>query len=167
MHSTPLNRIIAMTYPGGCFGMRNLPFGYGQVGLGQGKNGAIAPDSSSRDTLIFLRPHDVLIRLEANSSTTPATVKRLVHLGREIQVELLLPQQHLLTAYLSRDAYDELGLRPGHARRLWTLLACQNHAAAAHCAAFTQSICAQRGNSCHLPFASNVNKKRRRNFVNV
>jgi len=31
VHSTPLNRIIAMTYPGGCFGMRNLPFDYGQV----------------------------------------------------------------------------------------------------------------------------------------
>lgn len=31
VHSTPLNRVISMTYPGGCFGMRNLPFGYGQV----------------------------------------------------------------------------------------------------------------------------------------
>ncbi len=31
MHSTPLDRIIAVTYPGGCFGMRNLAFGFGQV----------------------------------------------------------------------------------------------------------------------------------------
>lgn len=31
VHSTPLNRVIAMTYPDACFGMRNLPFGYGQV----------------------------------------------------------------------------------------------------------------------------------------
>jgi len=84
-----------------------------QIGLGNGENGAIAPDSATSDTLVFLRPHDVLIRLEANSSTSPATVKRLVHLGREIQVELVLPQQHLLTAYLSRDAYDELALHPG------------------------------------------------------
>ncbi|MEO0534137.1 MAG: Crp/Fnr family transcriptional regulator [Cyanobacteria bacterium P01_A01_bin.123] len=29
--STPLDRIITMTYPGGCFGMRNLPFGFGQI----------------------------------------------------------------------------------------------------------------------------------------
>lgn len=31
IRSTPLDRIIAMTYPGGCFGMRNLPVGFGQV----------------------------------------------------------------------------------------------------------------------------------------
>ncbi len=29
MHSTPLDRVIAMTYPGGCFGMRCLPVGFG------------------------------------------------------------------------------------------------------------------------------------------
>ncbi|MGB5972552.1 MAG: Crp/Fnr family transcriptional regulator [Nodosilinea sp.] len=29
MRSTPLDRVIALTYPGGCFGMRNLPVGYG------------------------------------------------------------------------------------------------------------------------------------------
>lgn len=27
--STPLDRIIAISYPGGCFGMRNLPFSFG------------------------------------------------------------------------------------------------------------------------------------------
>jgi hypothetical protein len=31
VRSTPLDRIIAMTYPGSCFGMRNLNFNYGQV----------------------------------------------------------------------------------------------------------------------------------------
>lgn len=29
--STPLDRVIALTYPGGCFGMRNLDFSYGVV----------------------------------------------------------------------------------------------------------------------------------------
>lgn len=29
--STPLDRVVAMTYPGGCFGMRNLEFGFGSV----------------------------------------------------------------------------------------------------------------------------------------
>jgi hypothetical protein len=29
VRSTPLDRIIAIHYPGGCFGMRNLPFSYG------------------------------------------------------------------------------------------------------------------------------------------
>lgn len=29
--STPLDRIISISYPGGCFGMRNLPFSYGMA----------------------------------------------------------------------------------------------------------------------------------------
>lgn len=29
MRSTPLDRVIAMTYPSGCFGMRTLPVGFG------------------------------------------------------------------------------------------------------------------------------------------
>lgn len=29
MHSTPLDRVMAITYPGGCFGMRSLPIGVG------------------------------------------------------------------------------------------------------------------------------------------
>lgn len=32
IRSTPLDRIIAISYPGSCFGMRNLPLSYGQVG---------------------------------------------------------------------------------------------------------------------------------------
>lgn len=31
VRSTPLDRIIALTYPGGCFGMRNLDISYGNV----------------------------------------------------------------------------------------------------------------------------------------
>ena len=31
LRSAPLDRVIAITYPGGCFGLRNLPIGYGKV----------------------------------------------------------------------------------------------------------------------------------------
>lgn len=31
IRSAPLDRIIGMTYPGACFGMRNLPVGYGLI----------------------------------------------------------------------------------------------------------------------------------------
>ncbi len=34
VRSTPLDRVIAMTYPGGCFGMQNLAFSYGLVSRG-------------------------------------------------------------------------------------------------------------------------------------
>lgn len=32
IRSTPLDRVIALTYPGGCFGMRSLAFSYGLIG---------------------------------------------------------------------------------------------------------------------------------------
>ncbi|HBB30957.1 MAG TPA: cAMP-binding protein [Cyanobacteria bacterium UBA8803] len=32
IRSTPLDRVITITYPGGCFGMRNLPVSYGLLG---------------------------------------------------------------------------------------------------------------------------------------
>lgn len=31
VRSTPLDRVIGITYPGSCFGMRSLPFGYGLI----------------------------------------------------------------------------------------------------------------------------------------
>ncbi len=31
VRSTPLDRVITISYPGGCFGMRNLPFSYGII----------------------------------------------------------------------------------------------------------------------------------------
>jgi hypothetical protein len=31
LHSTPLDRVMAITYPGGCFGMRSLPVGPGSA----------------------------------------------------------------------------------------------------------------------------------------
>lgn len=32
IRSAPLDRIVALSYPGSCFGMRSLPIGYGSVG---------------------------------------------------------------------------------------------------------------------------------------
>jgi hypothetical protein len=34
VRSAPLDRILALSYPGGCFGMRSLPVGYGRVAKG-------------------------------------------------------------------------------------------------------------------------------------
>jgi len=39
---------------------------------------------------IFLRPQDVVVEREQNSTTVPARVSRLIHLGWEIQAELTL-----------------------------------------------------------------------------
>ncbi len=34
MRSTPLDRVIALTYPAGCFGLRSLPVGFGTIAQG-------------------------------------------------------------------------------------------------------------------------------------
>ncbi len=59
---------------------------------------------------IFLRPHDLLIRTNPEPDFVSAKVTRLVHLGWEIQLELVLKSGAVLTAQLSRERYDELQL---------------------------------------------------------
>lgn len=61
---------------------------------------------------IFLRPHDIVVQKEANGSTVAARVGRLIHLGWEIQAELVLDDGQVLTAHLSRERFDELRLEP-------------------------------------------------------
>jgi sulfate transport system ATP-binding protein len=61
---------------------------------------------------MFLRPQDVIIETNANGSTVPARVSRLIHLGWEIQVELTLDDGQVVTAHLTRDRFDQLRLEP-------------------------------------------------------
>ncbi|MBD1937093.1 TOBE-like domain-containing protein [Microcoleus sp. FACHB-68] len=61
---------------------------------------------------IFLRPHDVLVQTKPHTDTAPARIKRLVHLGWEIQAELALDDGQVVTAHLSRERFDELQLEP-------------------------------------------------------
>jgi sulfate/thiosulfate transport system ATP-binding protein len=61
---------------------------------------------------IFLRPHDILVQREPNGTTVSARVSRLIHLGWEIQAELMLDDGQVLTAHLSRERFDQLKLEP-------------------------------------------------------
>lgn len=61
---------------------------------------------------VFLRPHDVVIETTANGSTAPARVNRIIHLGWEIQAELVLDDGQTVTAHLSREQFDSLKLEP-------------------------------------------------------
>ncbi|PSB05643.1 sulfate ABC transporter ATP-binding protein [filamentous cyanobacterium CCP1] len=61
---------------------------------------------------VFLRPHDVMIDIQPNGTTVPARVNRLIHLGWEIQAELVLDDGQVVTAHLSRDRFDQLKIRP-------------------------------------------------------
>jgi len=61
---------------------------------------------------IFLRPHDVLIETSPNGSTVPARVSRLIHLGWEIQVELVFDDGQVVMAHLPKEKFKELQLTP-------------------------------------------------------
>lgn len=61
----------------------------------------------------FIRPHEIEIQLHNEHSKNSAIVKRIVHLGWEVQVELKLPDRTLLMAYLNREKFLKLDLKTG------------------------------------------------------
>jgi sulfate/thiosulfate transport system ATP-binding protein len=61
---------------------------------------------------MFLRPQDISIETESNTSTVAAKVNRLIHLGSEIQAELILDDGQMIMAHLTRERFKELGLEP-------------------------------------------------------
>jgi sulfate transport system ATP-binding protein len=61
----------------------------------------------------FVRPHDFEIELESNGTSRKAIVKRVVHLGFEVRVELALPDGHEIWVQLSRDQNEYLELESG------------------------------------------------------
>lgn len=62
---------------------------------------------------IFVRPHDIEVHTSPNGIATGAVVRRLVHLGSEVQAELTLEDGLALSAHLSRDQFATLHLEPG------------------------------------------------------
>lgn len=61
---------------------------------------------------IFLRPHDVVVDTNPNGSSVPARVNRLIHLGWEIQAELILDDGQVVMAHITRERFDQLELEP-------------------------------------------------------
>jgi sulfate/thiosulfate transport system ATP-binding protein len=62
----------------------------------------------STSSEIFLRPQDVEIDVQPHGSGVSARVDRIIHLGWEIQAELVLADGQSMVAHLSRDRFDEL-----------------------------------------------------------
>jgi sulfate/thiosulfate transport system ATP-binding protein len=61
---------------------------------------------------VFLRPHDVLIDVNPSGAATPARVSRIIHMGWEIQAELIMDDGQIVTAHLTRERFKELMLEP-------------------------------------------------------
>ena len=77
-------------------------------------NAGILPDLSLVNPTtdrIFLRPHDVVIQTHPDDDATPAKVYRIINLGWEIRVELVLKSGEPMNAYLSRDQFNQLDIK--------------------------------------------------------
>jgi sulfate/thiosulfate transport system ATP-binding protein len=61
----------------------------------------------------FIRPHDIDVLLEPNGSTSEGMVDRVVHLGFEVRVEIVLADGQHLWAQLARDQAEQLEVEEG------------------------------------------------------
>jgi sulfate/thiosulfate transport system ATP-binding protein len=61
----------------------------------------------------FIRPHDIDVLLEPNGSTSEGMVERVVHLGFEVRVEIVLADGQHLWAQLARDQAEQLEVEEG------------------------------------------------------
>jgi sulfate transport system ATP-binding protein len=71
----------------------------------------LGPVSQLGDRLV--RPHDIAISLDDGDGGLEAMVARVIHLGFEVRVELMLADGGAVSAQLTRSAVDELELSGG------------------------------------------------------
>jgi sulfate transport system ATP-binding protein len=71
----------------------------------------IGPVNRLGDAL--LRPHDIQVMSHPDGSTVEALVRRVVHLGFEVRVELILPDGRDIWAQVTRETAQELELAEG------------------------------------------------------
>jgi sulfate transport system ATP-binding protein len=64
---------------------------------------------------VFIRPHDLELHREPQEGSVPAVLRRLTHLGRDIQAELTLASGEIVVAQLPRERIDYRDLQAGDA----------------------------------------------------
>jgi sulfate/thiosulfate transport system ATP-binding protein len=62
---------------------------------------------------VFLRPHDVVIQPNPVEEAIAAKIDRIIYLGWEIRIELVLASGQQVNAYLNREIFHQLQLKPG------------------------------------------------------
>jgi sulfate transport system ATP-binding protein len=73
--------------------------------------GFVGPTTRVGET--WVRPHDLDVTLEPAEGTTEAMIERVVHLGFEVRVELVVSDGEKIWAQLTRDRCEELELAVG------------------------------------------------------
>ena len=76
------------------------------AGGSQARAGGDAPS-------LFIRPHDVQVFADPQPGTVPARLRRLTHLGRDLQADLELATGEAIQAQFPRDQVDLREARPG------------------------------------------------------
>jgi sulfate transport system ATP-binding protein len=75
---------------------------------------ALPPQAaSSEDSPLFIRPHDVEVFQEIQADTVPAQLRRLSHLGRDVQAELVLADGQVITAQIPREKMNLAAFQVG------------------------------------------------------
>lgn len=62
---------------------------------------------------IFVRPHHVQVHASPQPGTVPARLRRLTHMGRDLQAELVLDSEEVVVAQFPREEVDYANLKPG------------------------------------------------------
>jgi sulfate transport system ATP-binding protein len=62
---------------------------------------------------VFIRPHDLELHRHPQDGSVPAVLRRLTHMGRDIQAELILASGEVLMAQLPRERVDYRALKAG------------------------------------------------------
>lgn len=75
---------------------------------------ALAPHREQPGDL-FIRPHDLELHRQPQEGSVPAVLRRLTHLGRDIQAELTLASGEVVVAQLPRERIDYRELQAGDA----------------------------------------------------
>ena len=70
-------------------------------------------DGGSTDAPLFIRPHDMELFHEAQRDTVPAQLRRLSHLGRDVQAELVLADGQVITAQIPRERMNLAAFQVG------------------------------------------------------
>ena len=73
-----------------------------------------SPDGvTSADAPLFVRPHDLELFHQDQGDTVPAQLRRLSHLGRDVQAELVLVDGQVITAQIPRERMNLAAFQVG------------------------------------------------------
>ena len=76
-------------------------------------NSILNRQSEAEPEPVFIRPHDVQVYTSPQAGSVPAKLRRLRHMGRDLQAELVLADGEVLMAQFPREQIDYQAIKPG------------------------------------------------------